>query len=249
MRIRAVTGNYRISTDFGWVKGYPLHTDPNDPVIPLSERAKYPGPGYGWHTGKDYVSNNREVVAPQDSRVVSRGYDKTNGFYIVLESNGYRDWFSHLVGVSIKVNIGEFVKQGQLLATMGNTGYASGVHLHHSLRLNGVLVDPELYIMEKRMITSARYLDAMFQQFFMRNSTKAEQDKWIGKKTYDELIDTLQAQKAYKTTVKYQETGAVAVRDNWQGQIEGLTAQNQQLKEDLANQQYEVINETLYRRK
>lgn len=126
MRIRAVTGNYRISTVFGNVPGYPLNN--------------------GFHKGVDYVSDNREVVAPQDSKVITRGYDQTNGFYIVLESNGYRDWFSHLVGSSIKVNIGESVKRGQVLATMGNTGYASGIHLHHGLRINGVLVDPELHI-------------------------------------------------------------------------------------------------------
>ncbi len=45
--------DYPTTTQYGWVKDYPLHTDKYDPVIPLTQRLKYPGAGYGFHTGED----------------------------------------------------------------------------------------------------------------------------------------------------------------------------------------------------
>lgn len=50
-----VASNYPITELFGWVKGYPLHTSKYDPAVPLVYRAKYPGAGYGFHTGEDRI--------------------------------------------------------------------------------------------------------------------------------------------------------------------------------------------------
>lgn len=47
--------DFPITTRYGWIKGYPLHTSPYDPSIPLLQRKKYPGKGYGFHTGVDRV--------------------------------------------------------------------------------------------------------------------------------------------------------------------------------------------------
>ena len=48
-----IASQYPITTKYGWVKGYPLHTDKYDPAVPLIQRSKYPGKGYGFHTGVD----------------------------------------------------------------------------------------------------------------------------------------------------------------------------------------------------
>lgn len=151
MRRRCVNSPYTKSTDFGWVKDYPLNRDYNAPGKP--------GADYGFHTGVDYVSTDRLIVAPMDSVVSAKGYDSVNGNYLVLEANGYRDWFSHIQ--EYKVTTGS-VKAGQALAVMGATGAATGVHVHHSLRVNGVLVDAEKYVtevnMEKVSLSTARIL-------------------------------------------------------------------------------------------
>lgn len=45
---------YPITENFGWQQGYPLHTTPSDPAVPATEKTKYPGAGYGFHTGVDW---------------------------------------------------------------------------------------------------------------------------------------------------------------------------------------------------
>jgi hypothetical protein len=139
-RRRCVNSPFRITTVYGNVPGYPLNN--------------------GFHTGVDYVSNDSLIVAPMDSVISATGYDSVNGNYLVLDSNGYRDWFSHIKEYKLKSGS---VKAGQALAVMGATGAATGVHVHHSLRVNGVMVDPEKYITEVNMpvktsISTARIL-------------------------------------------------------------------------------------------
>lgn len=70
-------------------------------------------------------------------------------------------------------------------------------YLLGSIRLKG----------ENDMVPDIHHLDAIFQRFFGRNSTVAEQAEWIGKKGYTELIDVLQSQQAYKDQVHYSDVG------------------------------------------
>lgn len=100
--------------------------------------------GYRWgvlHDGTDiagcgYGSN---VFAAQSGTVVvsatSRGYYPggygTNGEYIIIDHhNGYYTQYNHLCPGCRYVKVGDNVTKGQVIAGMGNTGYATGVHLH-----------------------------------------------------------------------------------------------------------------------
>jgi murein DD-endopeptidase MepM/ murein hydrolase activator NlpD len=38
------------------------------------------------------------------------------------------------------------VAQGELIGTVGQTGLATGAHLHWELRVSGVAVDPEVFV-------------------------------------------------------------------------------------------------------
>ena len=42
---------------------------------------------------------------------------------------------------------GDIVKREDIIGTVGNTGQSTGPHLHYEVRLNGVPVDPEKYIL------------------------------------------------------------------------------------------------------
>ena len=46
----------------------------------------------------------------------------------------------------ITVDIGQDVKQGEQIGTVGDTGRVTGPHLHWSIGLNGTWVDPSLFL-------------------------------------------------------------------------------------------------------
>ncbi len=79
------------------------------------------GAGYG---SPIYASNNGIVVASS--------YKWDNGQYIVINhNNGYYTMYAHLA--ERYVSVGQEVTQGQTIGSMGQSGFATGVHLHFGL--------------------------------------------------------------------------------------------------------------------
>jgi hypothetical protein len=197
MRQRSVNNPYRITTVFGNVPGYPLNN--------------------GFHTGTDYVSDDKLIVAPMDSVVVAINYDDKNGNYLVLEKNGYRDWFSHIA--SYRVSVGQAVTKGQPLAVMGRTGQASGVHNHHSLRVNGVLVDPELYITKGNTMNTKERVQAVFRSYLQREATPQEITYWVGRPNIELDDNAAAARFATDATNLRNATNVAEVRAGYVAQL------------------------------
>jgi septal ring factor EnvC (AmiA/AmiB activator) len=210
MRIRCVTSPYRITQKYGY-----------DPTYPLNG---------GWHYGTDYVTDNRMILAPQNGTVTAIGKDATNGNYLVIEGNGYRDWFSHIRDGGYKVSQGQAVAQGQHVADMGTTGASTGIHVHHSLRKDGVRVDPEAHITAQGgqiMDTEAK---VRAQYYTLRGSegTSAEVKSWVGK-SYEQFNAVarpeVDSREAHKRNLESAVANLTRERDEARAQVASLTSQ------------------------
>ncbi len=106
------------------------------------------GPRWGkFHAGIDIGSPHyQEVVAAADGEVIYA--NETSGALgkaVVLQhGQGMRTVYAHLS--IIIAGEGDTVRQGQPIGGVGETGRASGPHLHFEVRKNGAAVNPEEYL-------------------------------------------------------------------------------------------------------
>jgi murein DD-endopeptidase MepM/ murein hydrolase activator NlpD len=99
------------------------------------------------HEGLD-ISNSRwtPIFATADGIVTTSGPNSTFGNLVVLDhGNGYTTKFGHLT--KIMVEKGQLVKRYGLIGYMGDTGRATGIHLHYEVHRDGTPQNPEKYIL------------------------------------------------------------------------------------------------------
>ena len=98
------------------------------------------------HYGNDYgVPEGTEVHACADGKVVMAENRISTGWSIVIEHlPGLYSLYYHLSAMDVKE--GDTVKQGDLIGKSGQTGLATGPHLHWEMRLNGSAVRPEFFL-------------------------------------------------------------------------------------------------------
>jgi murein DD-endopeptidase MepM/ murein hydrolase activator NlpD len=95
------------------------------------------------HLGYDLaVTQHVGVEASNDGRVVYAAPLGIYGNCIVLDHGyGLMTLYGHLS--QIAVHEGDLVKRGQVMGQSGMTGMAGGDHIHFSMLLNGVQIDPK----------------------------------------------------------------------------------------------------------
>ena len=106
----------------------------------------------GW--SKSHGGPEHKVLSPADGKViyVKNNYNKTDktgssyGNYIKIDhGGGVVTLMAHLKYNSALVKVGDTVKQGQTIATMGATGHATGIHCHYEVRINNDRLNPLNY--------------------------------------------------------------------------------------------------------
>ncbi|MEY4701515.1 MAG: hypothetical protein RL326_1702 [Pseudomonadota bacterium] len=94
-----------------------------------------------------------DLAAPQGApiRVIAAGQvvyaDPLGGYgkvIVVKHASGLTSHYGHCE--SIGVSIGQMVKPGDILGTVGSTGLSTGPHLHFEIRQDGKPQHPEKYL-------------------------------------------------------------------------------------------------------
>jgi murein DD-endopeptidase MepM/ murein hydrolase activator NlpD len=94
------------------------------------------------HLGFDLaVVQHTPVVAANDGRVIYVGFLGIYGNVVIIDHGcGLQSLYAHLSSFDVKE--GEEVKYGQVIAHSGQTGLAGGDHLHFTMLLDGIPVNP-----------------------------------------------------------------------------------------------------------
>lgn len=97
------------------------------------------------HQGIDFAAKTGNPVFATGSGVVEFAGDKSQlgNTIIINHGNGYITSYSHLK--DIRIRKGNQVRKGDIIGTIGNTGNASGPHLHYTITKDGVHQDPESF--------------------------------------------------------------------------------------------------------
>ena len=129
----AGSGSY-IDTGIAW--GWPTNT-------PYVITSRY---GYRWgtiHDGLDISGTGygSPLYAVLDGEVISAGYGgiagPSAGYNVVLKhDNGYYTLYAHMSGRP-PVKVGQRVKRGQRIGSMGKSGVATGTHVHFGVFYGG----------------------------------------------------------------------------------------------------------------
>ena len=123
------TSSAYISSVYGWR---------NDPI---SGQRKF-------HYGIDIAApGGSKIIAPKDGTVVYTKHQSSGyGIHLLVNhNNGYYTLYGHCQ--SLAVSAGQSVKQGQVIAYVGRTGYATGNHLHFEVRDgNGNKLNPSNFV-------------------------------------------------------------------------------------------------------
>ncbi len=99
-----------------------------------------------FHTGIDINGSMGDpIVASAGGIVISAGSMGGYGNVVIIDHGaGISTLYAHQSTVASSV--GQQVGQGEIIGYVGSTGYSTGPHLHFEVRVDGVAVDPMLYI-------------------------------------------------------------------------------------------------------
>lgn len=108
---------------------------------PLSGSSSY-------HKGMDIAADiGAPIRSPAHGVVTKVGFDEGYGKHIHIDhGHGIITRYAHCSKTYVK--LGQKIKRGHLIGAVGNTGRSTGPHLHYEVRLNGVPVNPQKYILE-----------------------------------------------------------------------------------------------------
>lgn len=96
------------------------------------------------HRGVDYAAPwGTPIKATGDGRIIfvgrKGGYGKT---IAIKHGSRYKTLYAHLSRYAKSSHVGRYVKQGQIIGYVGQTGMATGPHVHYEFHVDGEHVNP-----------------------------------------------------------------------------------------------------------
>lgn len=100
------------------------------------------------HEGIDIASSRgTPITAPGDGVVTYSGYYHGYGQMLTIDHGyGISTLYGHCSAVYVAE--GQRVKRGTIIAAVGNTGSSTGPHLHYEIHVDGIPVNPMMYVMQ-----------------------------------------------------------------------------------------------------
>jgi murein DD-endopeptidase MepM/ murein hydrolase activator NlpD len=104
--------------------------------------------GVAWHGGIDLrAERNDPIHAAAAGMVITSGWERAYGHVVkIWHPSDLMTVYAHNLENLAKV--GDWVEQGQVIATVGSTGRATAPHLHFEIRLNGRKYNPTFWLPE-----------------------------------------------------------------------------------------------------
>jgi murein DD-endopeptidase MepM/ murein hydrolase activator NlpD len=99
------------------------------------------------HFGIDIAGKTGNlIVTAADGNIVFSGWTYDDGYIVIVShASGFMSFYKH--NQSLLKSSGSFVRRGEPIATLGNSGItSSGPHVHFEIWKDGVPVDPSLYM-------------------------------------------------------------------------------------------------------
>jgi len=124
-----------ITVPFGWRHAFEL-----------KDRVVVPLPGMEFHHGLDIACAEGEpVFASRSGVVILSGTTLDYGNVIVIQHPaGWSTLYGHME--RRMVSTGQRVRRHQVIGRCGETGRATGPHVHFEIRKNGVFLDPKRFL-------------------------------------------------------------------------------------------------------
>lgn len=124
-------------------------------INPISKKKEF-------HNGIDIAAGEGSEIRATDDCVVQKvGSSKSFGNFVECKSNdGYQFFYGHLQKILVKQN--DQVHKNQIIALSGKTGFATGPHLHYSIKFHNEFIDPLSFV-------KLPWSDDFKKEYFERN--------------------------------------------------------------------------------
>ncbi|MGZ8226354.1 MAG: M23 family metallopeptidase [Methylococcaceae bacterium] len=112
------------------------------------------------HKGVDYAARTgTQVKAAGDGKITFLGRKGGYGQVMIIKhGEHYETLYAHLSNFKRDLKDGDSVRQGEVIGYVGQTGLATGPHLHYEFRIDGVHSNPEALAKENSLVLNRQLL-------------------------------------------------------------------------------------------